>query len=538
MNTILATAVARAFRGGLAFRRGVRYSALGMDEHWITVHPNGKDHEGQPVLLSEAGEVLGGMGGKFNGRHISAVPQNGAQEHHGAHTGILREHAIRDGWKDSNPNLKAVAGGFVRVRSQTGKEYPDELVGKEKPDYKTVTADEVRKTLKDAGADLDITKLTHAERIAMFDPDRFRRQLREKYGYEMLGDHGLTPLEFERFLDQTQSQETIMIGVMKGMDDLIANSPDKFKELMELAQQDILSATAREEWDLKNQIEQATKAGKTEAEIEQIKKDAFVRLAKERLPYVLKASGKMIYESEWNAGLDHIKKFTDAEDLALESGIFATGSTVSLRSVHVPVCKGILRTYKEVCEKYPCLVGHMAGIEQGSHAEVGGLASMMYKDGWLNLSKEDFHASKGYLDGVAVRAKNEGFWATSAGGDGVRAIISHELGHAVEGRIWEGARKFFASLPSSLSKGKTIDNFAGDTGYPNLSRLMMDTLRGDKDELSFSREVSGYACKNPLEWFAESFAELTCEKNPRPQTKKFGELLNKILKGDISELKW
>lgn len=45
-------------------------------DHWITVHPNGSG-KGQPVLLSKGGEVLGGMGGKFNGMHISAARGSG-----------------------------------------------------------------------------------------------------------------------------------------------------------------------------------------------------------------------------------------------------------------------------------------------------------------------------------------------------------------------------------------------------------------------------------------------------------------------------
>lgn len=40
------------------------------DSRWITVHPNGKDHPGQPVLIGKDGHVEGGMGGKFNGKKI------------------------------------------------------------------------------------------------------------------------------------------------------------------------------------------------------------------------------------------------------------------------------------------------------------------------------------------------------------------------------------------------------------------------------------------------------------------------------------
>lgn len=39
-------------------------------EHWITVHPNGPEHEGQPVLISGDGRIKAGMGGKFNGQHL------------------------------------------------------------------------------------------------------------------------------------------------------------------------------------------------------------------------------------------------------------------------------------------------------------------------------------------------------------------------------------------------------------------------------------------------------------------------------------
>ncbi len=42
-------------------------------DHWITVHPNGPGTKGQPVLLSKGGEIKGGMGGKFNGLHISSA---------------------------------------------------------------------------------------------------------------------------------------------------------------------------------------------------------------------------------------------------------------------------------------------------------------------------------------------------------------------------------------------------------------------------------------------------------------------------------
>ena len=83
----------QAYKIGLAFKLGMIYARgkaharqlANDDAKWITVHPNGKENKGRPALLdSETGEVLGGMGGKFNGKHISAVPQHGKNEQMGA----------------------------------------------------------------------------------------------------------------------------------------------------------------------------------------------------------------------------------------------------------------------------------------------------------------------------------------------------------------------------------------------------------------------------------------------------------------------
>lgn len=48
---------------------------LAMDEEWITVHPNGKEHKGNPVLI-DSGVVKAGMGGKFNGQKLSEIKKD------------------------------------------------------------------------------------------------------------------------------------------------------------------------------------------------------------------------------------------------------------------------------------------------------------------------------------------------------------------------------------------------------------------------------------------------------------------------------
>lgn len=64
----------------MAFDRAMESlrNALAMDEDWITVHPNGREHKGQPVLVDGEGSnrrVVGGMGGKFNGMTMGQIRQ-------------------------------------------------------------------------------------------------------------------------------------------------------------------------------------------------------------------------------------------------------------------------------------------------------------------------------------------------------------------------------------------------------------------------------------------------------------------------------
>lgn len=70
-----------AFMKGFLYALGRQKKKLAQDDaKWITVHPNGQGHKGRPALIDTAsGEVLGGMGGKFTGRHISAVKKGGEQ---------------------------------------------------------------------------------------------------------------------------------------------------------------------------------------------------------------------------------------------------------------------------------------------------------------------------------------------------------------------------------------------------------------------------------------------------------------------------
>lgn len=89
---------------GLKPKPGAWFFTLSDEPGWITVHPHGEGTKGQPVLLEKrTGEILGGLGGKFNGQHISALPQHGAHEEHGAQALIT--------WYNKTQKGKTATGG-------------------------------------------------------------------------------------------------------------------------------------------------------------------------------------------------------------------------------------------------------------------------------------------------------------------------------------------------------------------------------------------------------------------------------------------
>ena len=84
------------------------------EDKWITVHPNGTGYNnnadkitGRHVKIdADTGEVKAGMGGKFNGQHISAISSHGKNEQAGAGMKIARSHfnsEVEEAKKNNDP---------------------------------------------------------------------------------------------------------------------------------------------------------------------------------------------------------------------------------------------------------------------------------------------------------------------------------------------------------------------------------------------------------------------------------------------------
>ena len=123
----------QAYKIGLAFKLGMIYAKgkaharkLTTDKaEWITVHPNGKENKGRPALIdSTTGQVLGGMGGKFNGKHISKAHTNSTpKEIKKQLSGISKEKLI----KLRDKLNKTDANELFKTKENQSKNNPKEI---------------------------------------------------------------------------------------------------------------------------------------------------------------------------------------------------------------------------------------------------------------------------------------------------------------------------------------------------------------------------------------------------------------------------
>lgn len=128
MDAERAEELGRAFALGYVYGHGVLMAQD--DAQWITVHPNGKGAnangdpiKGRPVLIdSDTGEILGGAGGKFTGRHISAMPKGGKHEQPGAQMVINRAHLKKEHPEMFAPKQNKSAGSRFGVSGSETKE--------------------------------------------------------------------------------------------------------------------------------------------------------------------------------------------------------------------------------------------------------------------------------------------------------------------------------------------------------------------------------------------------------------------------------
>jgi len=193
--------------------------------------------------------------------------------------------------------------------------------------------------------------------------------------------------------------------------------------------------------------------------------------------------------------------------------IQAKNKKSNLDGVDIDCALSIKESYRKVIERFPILKGKISGVfreklKPSVYAQCG-----MF-EGKVSIGKlfeSDEAIKKTYEKDLLSNFHPKGTdW---------KAIVTHELGHALDGYM-------------------TYGNVYG--GYVNWSwkyasaKLRPEIMKkcGLKINDTFSH-VSGYATHDAQEWFAECFAEYMESDNPRPVAKALGERIEEILKGVV-----
>ena len=192
---------------------------------------------------------------------------------------------------------------------------------------------------------------------------------------------------------------------------------------------------------------------------------------------------------------------------------FAPYSRVSLNGIDIAAARGITEAYKQVFDRYPQLKGFFNGVVSFS------LGSGTYAD--CNLSSGTVRVSDSMYRNVSALSQKYASDIRSNWhpvGTDWSAIVTHEIGHAIDGYISQRMR---LSDPSYS---------AWDFNSMTLRGKIAAKIGVSTDSASIAREVSRYGATKSVEWFAESFAEGMHSAAPRRMAKEFIAELDKILR--------
>ena len=193
---------------------------------------------------------------------------------------------------------------------------------------------------------------------------------------------------------------------------------------------------------------------------------------------------------------------------------FAPNAHVWLNGVDVSAAREIAMAFQQVFQRYPQLIGAFGGIKSFE------LGSGVYAD--CNLATGQIRVSVSmYRDACALSRQYASDVRSNSHPMGTDwpSIITHEIGHAVDGYITQKLRASGSSAywdwyrNSAALQEKIADKFAFE---PTKDRI--------------SREVSRYGATNTAEWFAESFAEGMRSSSPRRMAVELMKELDEMMR--------
>lgn len=526
------------------FKDGVR---------WITVKPNGPENKGTPVKLDDrTGEVLAGMGGKFNGRHISAAPRGGRQEQAGAQAVIEWSKAPKAPQKPQYTGSDKYTKTAKLVKS-TQKEFTPDSVGKAIKDLNypyTIdlgNKDQILKELDKEYARLRSMGYPYGpdeaekvyERAMSFQAARKRVDdiFERDYGDLTKGEDGLEPDEVEDLKNlyaerlRLSALERVAEASVWYTDRADFRSTDFYKAL------DKASSKLGDKVDALAALPSRRPANRQKRQLQQKKKFEAERLKREQKRAMnafqaqfSKELAKNVKPQIQKLNSDLASASTSADVVtALDSSGLMNAPTQGLNLMGPDTARSIGQAYSDICSKFPFLVGNIG------RANCSRLGSSTYGQCSMSRGAIDFNTkyygrgneasfAASFSNCISTQFHPQGVMSKGA----AYAVASHELGHAIEGRLEKLMKAAGVDTTEKRKKRYFISGRVKDKVLSNLSLV--------DDRSVIKAELSEYAAMDSAEFFAEAVSEYLCSRSPRPVAAEVGKILERFLKNDFSDL--
>lgn len=520
---------------------------------WITVKPNGPENKGTPVKLDDrTGEVLAGMGGKFNGRHISAAPRGGKQEQPGAQATIEWSKAPKAPQKPQYTGSDKYTKTAKLVKS-TQKEFTPDSVSKAIKDLNypyTIDLDNKDQILKELDKEYDrLRSMGYPygpdeaekvyERAMSFQAARKRVDdiFERDYGDLTKGEDGLEPDEVEDLKNlyaerlRLSALERVAEASVWYTDRADFRSTDFYKAL------DKASSKLGDKVDALAALPSRRPANRQKRQLQQKKKfeaERFKREQKRAMNAFQAQFSKELAKNvkpqiqKLNSDLASASTSTDVV-AALDSSGLMNAPTQGLNLMGPDTARSIGQAYSDICSKFPFLAGNIG------RANCSRLGSSTYGQCSMSRGAIDFNTkyygrgneasfAASFSNCIATQFHPQGVMSKGA----AYAVASHELGHAIEGRLEKLMKAAGVDTTEKRKKRYFISGRVMDKALSNLSL--------QNDPLVIKKELSDYANTDSAEFFAEAVSEYLCNPSPRPVAAEVGKILERFMKNDFSDL--
>lgn len=520
---------------------------------WITVKPNGPENKGTPVKLDDrTGEVLAGMGGKFNGRHISAAPRGGRQEQPGAQAVIEWSKAPKAPQKPQYTGSDKYTKTANLVKS-TQKEFTPDSVGKAIKDLNypyTIDLDNKDQILKELDKEYDhLRSMGYPygpdeaekvyERAMSFQAARKRADdiFERDYGDLTKGEDGLEPDEVEDL--KNLYAERLRLSALRQ----VAEASVWYTDRADFRNSDFCKALDKASSKLGDKVEALAAlpsrrpANRQKRQLQQKKKFEAERLKREQKRAMnafqaqfSKELAKNVKPQIQKLNSDLASASTSADVVAaLDSSGLMNAPTQGLNLMGPDTARSIGQAYSDICSKFPFLVGNIGG------ANCSRLGSSTYGQCSMSRGAIDFNTkyygrgneasfAASFSNCISTQFHPQGVMSKGA----AYAVASHELGHAIEGRLEKLMKAAGVDTTEKRKKRYFISGRVKDKVLSNLSLV--------DDRSVIKAELSEYAAMDSAEFFAEAVSEYLCSRSPRPVAAEVGKILERFLKNDFSDL--